>query len=221
MTYKDRSLILIVVSLAAGVALLIYVANFGMLRAEFMHVMILIAGMLAASTISGLTRLFDSSAAERRPAPVTFNESRARQALDDVIDAEYKEVRQADRASGRSWEPTGETLLGQDPTLALAKLRIDIERELRRIAYENDVSVDLRRSSIGSLVRELTKRQILEPRLISALQDVLPVLNEAIHGGEVRQSTAFIVLEIGDDLIQVLKAHKPLKTSFSSASISP
>jgi hypothetical protein len=172
----------------------------------FMQVIMLIIGMLLIATFSGISRYLD----EHSTAPairISFNEAQTRRALRDLITAAYRaEVERHLAPRIGLWEPTSESLSSEDPALALAKLRIDLERELRRIAFEQEVPIDPRKTSIRYLLEALAARRILGTEIIAVINDVLPVCNSAIHGGEISLDTASGVLSVGEDLLRILRA---------------
>lgn len=77
-----------------------------------------------------------------------------------------------------------------DRGLALAKLRIELERELRRIGSEADLIDPKRPVPLGRLLRTFEARQVLPLDLLSAIRDITTVANVAVHGGEVADDTA-------------------------------
>jgi hypothetical protein len=60
-----------------------------------------------------------------------------------------------------------------DPNLALAGIRIELERRLRKIAERNGVSAN--RRGAGVLIRDLQVRNILSREQSSILEDLLPL----------------------------------------------
>jgi len=90
----------------------------------------------------------------------------------------------------------------QDPNLALAGLRIEIEKRLVRIAQVNDVSAQ--RAGVGQMLRILSERDILTNQERSALADIIGVLNKAVHGASVDQQTVDLAMEMGARLIEAL-----------------
>ena len=173
---------------------------------ELLQALMIVVGMLMTATVSFILRHLDG-------LPVTpliqisFNESKTRAVLDEAINADYQDVVGGQKKS-ESWDLSEEELLDQDPTLALAKLRIDIERELRKIAFNSGIDVDARSTSIGFLISMLTKRGLLGPAVASAINDVLPACNEAIHGGQVTLQVARSVLGVGKDLVTLLRSYR-------------
>jgi hypothetical protein len=61
---------------------------------------------------------------------------------------------------------TAGQLIGADNALALARLRMDIERELRRIALETQIDLSLRPVGIKALARELVSKEVLPVTLM-------------------------------------------------------
>ncbi|MBI3169863.1 MAG: hypothetical protein HYZ22_15380, partial [Chloroflexi bacterium] len=73
-----------------------------------------------------------------------------------------------------------ETILDRDPNLALAGLRIELEKRLVQIAKLNNLNVS--KASVGQLIRLLNQEKILTPEESSALADMSGLLNSAVHG---------------------------------------
>jgi len=87
-------------------------------------------------------------------------------------------------------------LVSQDPNLALAALRIEIERILR-LAYK--ILVDPESSAkkgIRFLVTELGKHGVIRKYQSDALQQITKLCNEAVHGGKVSEQEAIEVIDL-------------------------
>ncbi len=95
-----------------------------------------------------------------------------------------------------------EQVLDQDPNLALAGLRIEIEKRLREIAIANSIQAE--RSSVYKLLKILTKEQILSPQESSVLAEINSILDSAVHGAKIDRNTADGVIELGIDLLESL-----------------
>ena len=95
-----------------------------------------------------------------------------------------------------------------DPNLALAALRIALERKLRQIARKNEISVGGR--GIGFLLRDLQRRDLLSPEQSSLLSDLLPSLNAAVHGAEVDPRASQWAAEVGPQLVAGLEFLEPI-----------
>jgi hypothetical protein len=89
-----------------------------------------------------------------------------------------------------------------DPNLALAGLRIEIERKLVALCEKHEISV--RSRGMGSLLRALSERGVLTNEQRAALSDLSGLLNSAVHGARVDPQTASSVLDIGPDLLESL-----------------
>lgn len=95
-----------------------------------------------------------------------------------------------------------ESILDKDPNLALAGLRIEIEKRLVQIAKLNNL--DVSRASIGQLLRLLSQEQILTSEESSALADMSGLLNSAVHGANVDVRATNWAMEVGPKLLQSL-----------------
>ena len=89
-----------------------------------------------------------------------------------------------------------------DPNLALAGLRIEIEKRLVAIAERS--GLDVRNRGVGQLLRLLSERQILGFQERSALADLTGLLNTAVHGASVDRQAAEWAIEIGPRLLAAL-----------------
>lgn len=204
MLSKDIYQLFLGLFLVVAVAVIILLATRVPLIGELTQVAMLFAGMFGIAALSVLSRFIEGSV--RGPlVQITFNEARTRQVLRDTIDADYVEVSRHDYQNKVPWEPTSDSLLAQDTSLALAKLRIDLERELRRIAYEKEIPFDARRLSIPRLTEALLNRHLLTASVIAAINDVMPACNQAIHGAEVAPELAQSVINVGEELLNVLR----------------
>ena len=85
-------------------------------------------------------------------------------------------------------------LAREDPNLALASLRIEIEKRLVAIAAKHGLGTE--RQSIGILLRRLKERKALSNEQASVLQDMIGLLNRAVHGAEIGQQEAQWAIEI-------------------------
>jgi hypothetical protein len=103
----------------------------------------------------------------------------------------------------------GETirdLARNDPVVALAKLRIELERTTNRLYSRSNGERNLpRHIPLGNLVRELAVKQIIPSNLAQPIKDVLALCNRAVHGEAIRDQDARSVIESGVELLQVLE----------------
>lgn len=92
----------------------------------------------------------------------------------------------------------------RDPNLALAGLRIEIEKRLIQLAESNGIGT--RMQGMGRLMQELHKVDVLTNEQVIVMGDMLALLNEAVHGGRVDPRASEWALEIGPLLIESLEA---------------
>ena len=103
------------------------------------------------------------------------------------------------------WDLTAGQLIEADNALALARLRMDIERELRRIALETQIDLSLRPFGIKALARELVSKEVLPVTLMEPLEEVAKICNIAIHRGKVVDDVAAAVVRVGGQLLEQLR----------------
>jgi len=89
-----------------------------------------------------------------------------------------------------------------DPQLGLAKLRIEIEALLKRFLPALELE---RKQSIGSLIKLLYEKDVLPRGVISAIKDILPLANRAIHGEHVNEKQAKEIVLMGISVIDEMK----------------
>lgn len=218
---SDRKIGLIFIATVLGgiVGGLLFVVFKVHVSGDLSNVLMILVGMLSVSSLSTLSGVYG------RDAPLTmkvsFDLNEARRKLENVLAVDFRDISDATTVITLPWEPTADRLLQEDPVLALAKLRIDIERELRRIAFEAKIEFDLKRISINKLLESLIKVGVIEPNIVSAIRDVLPVCNQAVHGGDINANIALQVLSVGDDIVLALRQEGKPRPFHSRASVIP
>ena len=100
-----------------------------------------------------------------------------------------------------------------DPTLALAKLRIDIEKQLRvmlkkRSITHDPANRDIKYLSAGRLFRYLTEKDPTFLQVRGPFEYVMKVCNAAMHGQLVDQHSSYEALQMGVEILELLKADK-------------
>jgi hypothetical protein len=97
-------------------------------------------------------------------------------------------------------------LVESDPILALAKLRIELEKALNRLfrmTHKEDKSK--RRLSPMQLIHKLSSEEILAKDIARTTREVISICNRAIHGEDIRKQDAESVVESGASLL--IKLH--------------
>jgi hypothetical protein len=100
-------------------------------------------------------------------------------------------------------EPLYAEIAQDDPNLALAGLRIEIEKRLRAIAKARHVDVE--RKSIRQLMNELTRVGALTESEVSVLRDLNGLLNQAVHGARVESGAVDWAMSVGPRLLSSLE----------------
>jgi hypothetical protein len=89
-----------------------------------------------------------------------------------------------------------------DPNLALAGLRIEIEKRLKKLAQRNGIGTEYQ--GIGNMLRNLGNGNALTDREVDAIDGILELLNNAVHGARVDAKTANWVLDFGPRILKSL-----------------
>jgi hypothetical protein len=130
----------------------------------------------------------------------------ARQMVDDKTPAEAKQS--AEKVEARI------VLQSEDPTLALAKTRIDIERLLResigRRTVVSPVDDSIKFASINQLFQIFLAKNEEFTYLRQPFKYVIQVCNAAIHAQRVPEEQAQEVLALGAQIIAVLEKYASL-----------
>jgi hypothetical protein len=95
-----------------------------------------------------------------------------------------------------------------DPALALARLRIEIEQRLRSLADISSKSLQqkkvMSRLGIRQLSRILLKEETLDRKAFEAIEEIIDVLNKAVHGIKIESNEAIRVVDTGLTLLHYL-----------------
>jgi len=93
-------------------------------------------------------------------------------------------------------------LAESDPVIALAKIRIELEKVLGQIARFNSVKVS--GFALGTLVNKLTNQEIVSHDVGKALREVIALCNRAIHGETISEEGARTIVDVGVELLEEL-----------------
>lgn len=203
--WKNRAVYSLVVgsflSLLTG-GLLFLVAQ-DRIAPEVNHVLMIIAGM---TTVAALTAFHQST--ENRTSHsslhVSFNEISVSQSLSEGIKATDSSSVDGEEIT-EPWDLSLGQLVGSDNSLALAKLRMELEQELRHIAYNNQTDISSRPLGVTGIAQELVSRKILPPAWLGALKEITYVCNQAVHGTEIPDDTTASVVRVGGQLLEQLR----------------
>lgn len=103
---------------------------------------------------------------------------------------------------GPNREYSFQVVASQDANLALAGLRIEIEKRLRSLADGAGIKGGDR--GIRGLLRSLSDREVLSQEERSVLLDMIGLLNSAAHGAAADQQHAQWALDVGPRLLATL-----------------
>ena len=103
-------------------------------------------------------------------------------------------------------EPTRWDLFKFDPNLALASLRIDIEKILREISSQKNLPVE--RTPLRIILTNLHLKEIIGHSEFETLNLIIDICNKAVHAENVDASTASRILDIGESTIKYLNSIK-------------
>lgn len=97
-----------------------------------------------------------------------------------------------------------QSIANRDPVLALAGLRIEIEKRLVLLTEAHNLNVDRRPLGVGQLLRLLAQAEVLTNEERSILADMVNLLNSAVHGAEVDPRAAAWAIDVGPRLLTSL-----------------
>lgn len=95
-----------------------------------------------------------------------------------------------------------------DPNLAIAMLRVEIERRLRQIAETVmlEPPSNNRPRTLRTLANDLRKEGAISNEAVAIINDLMPVMNEAVHGVSLRSDASEFALQYGPKILALLKA---------------
>ena len=124
------------------------------------------------------------------------------------LEARVKEaVRDVLMAQGiRGPAPAPADLRVPDDVTFLFDTRFGIERELRRLARERRLDINMQRVAGIQLLRALVQAGVLEVSLERGIRNVYSICSAAIHGEDVTPTQVSFVKDVGPQLIGALRA---------------
>lgn len=91
-------------------------------------------------------------------------------------------------------------LASSDPVIALAKVRIELEKVLNRLA--RIAGIEVKRPALGILVKTLSNHEIISPGVGKSLTEVIGICNRAMHGETISEDSAITIVSLGIDLLE-------------------
>ena len=93
----------------------------------------------------------------------------------------------------------------EDPVLALAKLRMELEKIINKL-YQRVMSPPKNKKflSLSRIIVELSKSELIASDISHPLREVVSICNRAIHGEEIRQQDAESIISTGSYFLEML-----------------
>ena len=170
---------------------------------EVNQVLVLIAGMTTVAALTAFQQIVENGASPSF-GHVSFNEVLVSQSFSEGYTIPDPSPVDEQKVT-EPWDLTLGQLVGLDNSLALAKLRMELERELRHIAYNNQTDISSRPLGVTRIAQELVSRKILPATWLGALKEITSVCNHAVHGTEVPDDIAASVVRVGGQLLEQLR----------------
>jgi hypothetical protein len=123
------------------------------------------------------------------------------------IERKAKEVPQeAEKAEGDNILNL-KILAESDPQLALAKMRIEIEKQLRLLfnIYIPENEHHAKSLSLGLIIESLERRNIIEESLADVIKGIIKVANRTIHGEEISSENTIKLIAIYNTALSELE----------------
>ncbi len=167
----------------------------------------LLVVLLLSPLSSAITKIkFGDFEAEIKPREV--------RRIKEEVQAELAEREDsAENGSQKIAALTGRILVlaEEDPALALAKVRMEVER----IASKIHQALGLNKSSkrplpLRAMIVDLGRAEVFSKDIGTSLLEVISICNRAIHGAELRPQEAKTIIEVGSSLLEIL--HEELRS---------
>jgi hypothetical protein len=92
------------------------------------------------------------------------------------------------------------TLAESDPVIALAKIRIELEKALGQLARYN--SLETKGHALGRIINEIANQEIITGEMGKTLRQVISVCNRAIHGESISEEGLTTIIDVGIELLE-------------------
>jgi len=97
-------------------------------------------------------------------------------------------------------------LVGSDPQLGMAKLRIELEKIIKVIYFRvEQPDFDIDKVPLSKLMNDLAEKRVIPIALLSSIRAVLSLANRAIHGESIKSSDAENLANLGVKVIGELR----------------
>ena len=103
-----------------------------------------------------------------------------------------------------------------DPNLAVALLRVEIERRLRRIAEQVFSDSVKPRRGLKPLMEELREQGAISNDAAALILDLLPVMNQAVHGIHLRPDVTEFAIRYGPRILARISHQRNTELKFQA-----
>lgn len=173
------------------------------------QVLLIISGMTTVAALSAFDRFIEENQKTSLSVDKSlFDEVLISKNVVEIETSESRSDRQKDKVSvpqSLPWDLSLDRLVGIDNSLALAQLRIEIERELRRIAYEHRIDISTRPIGIVGIAQELVYKEHIPAAWLGVLKEINTVCSRVIHGIEISDEQASSVVRVGGQMLEQLR----------------
>jgi hypothetical protein len=179
--------------------LVAHTISFEFIKIDNISIILLIVILLSPFTTAITKIKFGDFEAEVSPDEV--------RKIKEQFEARTKDSEKSEKMSEPELERVVEniqSLTESDPVLALAKLRIELEKALNKL-YQFSLNEKQRPEkplSAGQLVYKLERTGILPSDISGPTREVIAICNRAIHGDDIRQQDVKSVVEVGVNLLR-------------------
>lgn len=90
------------------------------------------------------------------------------------------------------------------PNLALAGLRMELEKSLKNLAIRKGVNME-RKQGLTRTIRELSRTCVLSEEEVVVLLDMAGTLNQGVHGLDLDERTVNWVMEVGPKILKAIE----------------
>jgi hypothetical protein len=201
----SRSLI-VGVLFGAITAILVVIAAKNDKESARNNVLIVIAGMTTIASLAAFEQYRENQDKDSL-VEISFNEGFVNSIIysQKTRSLEKNVERETTKSKILPWDLSLSQLISEDNSLALARLRIELEQELRKIAYHNNIDINNRPLGLVSLARELASKAILPSLWVKAIEEIVSVCDRAIHGTKISDNTAASVIRVGSQMLEELR----------------
>jgi hypothetical protein len=99
-----------------------------------------------------------------------------------------------------------QAIAAEDPNLALAGVRIELEKRLRQLAAKGGYEQEAAKArSVKGLMFLLSSKDLIRSEEFISLEDLIDLLNKAVHGAEVDPRASQWALDYGRLIIKTLE----------------